>query len=278
MASDGSDPDAKYALSRLLQRGTMAEYQNEFEMLIRRVTRKSESLLQTVYIFGLKPALQCSLLRSNPKTLDEAFSLARATKARFTNLQLLKILKLNHSTLGEAFFKAHIIEARFEDERSTTHITKTNDLNVGVQVQDLEETIRHKPNKVEAFQTKKDGAKPPISTDTFGSNGGNDSRTSGSETPAKEVVDNGIESEVVVGFPEEFQEGDMVDALSRVEQKSFENWKELDNESKDKKVERDAEREGEPTILATFCRDQGITIWDLRINIFLDDTLRARWF
>ncbi|GKB45392.1 transposase, MuDR, MULE transposase domain protein [Tanacetum coccineum] len=69
------------------------------------------------------------------------------------------------------------------------------------------------------FRSEKDDAKPPISTDTFGSNGGNDSRTSSSETPAKEVVDNGIESEVVVGLPEEFQKGDMVDALSRVEQK-----------------------------------------------------------
>nr|GEU93061.1 hypothetical protein [Tanacetum cinerariifolium] len=29
MASDGSDQDAKYALSKLLQRGTMAEYERE---------------------------------------------------------------------------------------------------------------------------------------------------------------------------------------------------------------------------------------------------------
>ncbi|GKG47277.1 hypothetical protein Tco_0504474, partial [Tanacetum coccineum] len=59
----------------------------------------------------------------------------------------------NPSTLGEAFFKAPFTEACFEDERSTTVITKTNDLNSGVQVQDLEETIRHKPNKVEAVKT-----------------------------------------------------------------------------------------------------------------------------
>ncbi|GKC43462.1 hypothetical protein Tco_1061184 [Tanacetum coccineum] len=135
--------------------------------------------------------------------------------------------------------------------------------------------IRHKPNKVEAFQTsmvatfeeyeqqknqdnlnEKYVAKPPIFTDTFGSNSSNDSRTSGSETPAKEVVGNSIESEVVVGLSEEFQEGDMVDALSRVEQKSSGNWKELDNESEDRKVERDAKREGEPTILATFGSDR----------------------
>ncbi|GJY85806.1 hypothetical protein Tco_0499832 [Tanacetum coccineum] len=91
-----------------------------------------------------------------------------------------------------------------------------------------------------------DNTKPPLSTDTFGNNGGDESETSGSETPANEVVDN---------------EGDMVDALSRVlEQKSLENWKELDNESEDRKVERDAEREGEPNILAPFGSDRGITI------------------
>ncbi|GKD02234.1 hypothetical protein Tco_1177208 [Tanacetum coccineum] len=65
----GSDPDAEYALSRLLQRGTVAEYQNEFEMLISRVTGKSNSLLTTIYISGLKPALQRVLLWSNPTTL-----------------------------------------------------------------------------------------------------------------------------------------------------------------------------------------------------------------
>ncbi|GKB16083.1 class II heat shock protein [Tanacetum coccineum] len=85
MASDGSDPDAEYALSSLLQRGTVAEYQNEFEMLISRVMRISNSLLASIYIGGLKPALQRALLWSNPTTLGEAFSLARIAKARFPN-------------------------------------------------------------------------------------------------------------------------------------------------------------------------------------------------
>ncbi|GJR59048.1 hypothetical protein Tco_1501210 [Tanacetum coccineum] len=156
MASNENDPDAKYALSRLLQRGTMAEYQKEFEMLISQVTGKSESLLASIYTFGLKPALIRALLWSNPTTL-------------------------------------------------------------------------------------------------------------GPETSAEEVVNNGIENEVVVGFSEEFQEGDMVDALS--EQRSLGNWKELDNESEDWKVERDSKREGEPTILATFGSDRGITIWDPGIKI-----------
>ncbi|GKC89388.1 hypothetical protein Tco_1150037 [Tanacetum coccineum] len=193
---------------------------------------------------------------------------------------------------------------RFEDDRSIIDIAKTNDLNAGVQVQDLEEMIRYKSNKIEAFQTsmvatfeeheqqenqdnlneffkEKDDAKPPIIINTVGNiyNGGNDSRTSGLETPAKKVVGNGIESEVVVSLPEKFQEGDMVDALSIVEQKSLGNWKELDNESEDRKVERDAKREREPTILETFGSDRGITIWDHGIkSAFQDDTLRARWF
>nr|GEV36168.1 hypothetical protein [Tanacetum cinerariifolium] len=133
------------------------------------------------------------------------------------------------TSLEEAFSLARITEARFEDERSTTTIVKTNDLS-----------------------------------------------TDGPKAPVKEVVDNDIESEVVVGLPGKFQEGDMVDALLRVEQKSSRNWKELDNEGR--KVEMDTKR-GEPTILATFDSDRGITIWDPEIkSAFQDNTLRARWF
>ncbi|GJZ01251.1 hypothetical protein Tco_0519212 [Tanacetum coccineum] len=97
--------------------GTVAEYQNEFEMLIKRVTIP-ESLLKSFYISGLKLALRRLLFRSNPKTLDEAFSLALAAEARFTDLQLLEFLRSYPSTLGKAFFRARITEARFEDENN----------------------------------------------------------------------------------------------------------------------------------------------------------------
>nr|GEW33301.1 enolase-like isoform X3 [Tanacetum cinerariifolium] len=80
--------------------GMMAEYQNEFEMIINRITRKSENLLASIYIFGLKPALIRALLWSNLTTLGEAFSLARIAKARY------------------------------KDERATTTIAKPNDLNI----------------------------------------------------------------------------------------------------------------------------------------------------
>ncbi|GJW42243.1 hypothetical protein Tco_0071042 [Tanacetum coccineum] len=119
--------------------------------------------------------------------------------------------KQGRTTSGEAFFKARINEARFEDERSTNTIAKPNDPNTGVHVEDLEETIRHKPNKVEAVKTSRvatfkehehqenqdnlnkifEEKVDARSRDTFGRNGGDDSQNSGPETHAKEVVDNG---------------------------------------------------------------------------------------
>ncbi|GJW88423.1 hypothetical protein Tco_0163763 [Tanacetum coccineum] len=137
MASGDSDQNAKDMVSKLLQIGTVAEYQNEFEMLINRVTGISESLLKMFYIYGLKLALQYALLRSKPTTLGEAFSLARAAEARFTNLQLWELLRSNPTTLGEAFFVACITEARFEDQWSSSFSNKTSSNNSGLQNQNL---------------------------------------------------------------------------------------------------------------------------------------------
>ncbi|GKC53970.1 hypothetical protein Tco_1076715 [Tanacetum coccineum] len=75
MASDDNNQDAKYALSKLLQMGTVEDYQLEFEMLIKQVSIP-ESLLKSFYISGLKLDLQCLLLR-------EDFFKARITKAHF---------------------------------------------------------------------------------------------------------------------------------------------------------------------------------------------------
>ncbi|GKA23596.1 hypothetical protein Tco_0709629 [Tanacetum coccineum] len=77
-----SDRNAEYELSKLLQMGTVAEYQDEFEKLINRVTGISESLLTSFYISGLKLTLSIELLRARPTTLGEAFSLARIIEAR----------------------------------------------------------------------------------------------------------------------------------------------------------------------------------------------------
>nr|GEY96965.1 hypothetical protein [Tanacetum cinerariifolium] len=80
MATGNND---RYALSKLLQMGTVAEYESELVMLANRVTGISANLHKSFYISGLKPALQRVLLRSRPTTLGEAFSLARITEDRF---------------------------------------------------------------------------------------------------------------------------------------------------------------------------------------------------
>ncbi|GJS90179.1 hypothetical protein Tco_0772815 [Tanacetum coccineum] len=123
MASGDSDRDAKYALFKLLQMGTVAKYQMEFEMLIKRVTRILESLLKSF------------------------------SETRFTNLELWEFLRLNPSTLGEAFFRARITEARFEDDRTTTTIANPNDLNIAVPDQVLKESTLHTSDKVEVVPT-----------------------------------------------------------------------------------------------------------------------------
>ncbi|GJV15331.1 nucleotide-binding alpha-beta plait domain-containing protein [Tanacetum coccineum] len=116
MASGSNDRDT---LSKLLEMGTVAEYQSEFEILINRVMGISENLLKSFYISKLKSNLERALLRSNPTTLGEAFSLARATEARFTNLQLWELLRSNPTTLGEAFSLARITRKHIYNTHKT---------------------------------------------------------------------------------------------------------------------------------------------------------------
>nr|GEV27011.1 hypothetical protein [Tanacetum cinerariifolium] len=126
-------------------------------------------------------------------------------------------------------------------------------------------------NLNEIFE-EKDDAKPPIFADTFGSNGSNDSETSGPKTPAKEVVDNDNGSALTFfGWIRKFVSsptmgkngiGDVLGLLDTGGAHKFTQLnagtesEEIDNESKNKKVENDAEKEGEPTILATFGSDR----------------------
>ncbi|GJV11832.1 hypothetical protein Tco_1353373 [Tanacetum coccineum] len=108
------------------------------------------------------------LFRSNPKTLDDSFSLALAAEARFTDLQLLEFLRSYPSNLGEAFFRARITEARFEDENNQAVDTNVGDQedpdvknkqenqddpNIAIPDQVLEESILHTSDKVEVVST-----------------------------------------------------------------------------------------------------------------------------
>ncbi|GKC06118.1 hypothetical protein Tco_0997728, partial [Tanacetum coccineum] len=78
--SEYEDPNG--ALSKLLQLGTVKDYQREFDKLMNRATDIPDSLLISFYIFGLKLHLQREFLVSRPTTLGDAFSLALITEAR----------------------------------------------------------------------------------------------------------------------------------------------------------------------------------------------------
>nr|GEY09946.1 hypothetical protein [Tanacetum cinerariifolium] len=75
--------DSRRVLLKLLQLGTVEDYQREFEKLMNRVTDIPDSLLISLYILGLKLNLQHEFLLSRPTTLGNAFSLAGITEARF---------------------------------------------------------------------------------------------------------------------------------------------------------------------------------------------------
>ncbi|GJV93244.1 myosin heavy chain-related protein [Tanacetum coccineum] len=147
MASDDSDQDARYELSKLLQKGTVVEYESEFFMLIKRVTGISESLLKSFYIFGLKQALPCALLRSNPTTLSEAFSSARAMEARFAEDPLSKLLQRGTVAEYQNKFEMLISQVigKFESLLTTIYIPG---LKVALQI----ELLRARPTTLgEAF-------------------------------------------------------------------------------------------------------------------------------
>ncbi|GJS12000.1 transposon ty3-G gag-pol polyprotein [Tanacetum coccineum] len=114
--------DPQGTLSKLLQTGTVAQYQAEFEKLMNRVTDISEALLISFYISGLKPNLQRELLVSKPTTLGEAFSLATVT------------------------------EARLDDQRSPTSLTATTATSV----------VQQKPSATRVLGAKADAGKPPL--------------------------------------------------------------------------------------------------------------------
>ncbi|GJR00634.1 ty3-gypsy retrotransposon protein [Tanacetum coccineum] len=90
--------DPQVTLSKLLQTGTVAQYQSEFEKLMNRVTDISKALLISFYISGLKLNHQRELLVGKLTTLGEAFSLARVTEARVLDQQSLTVTSTSTAT------------------------------------------------------------------------------------------------------------------------------------------------------------------------------------
>ncbi|GKA95522.1 hypothetical protein Tco_0817560 [Tanacetum coccineum] len=205
MASGGSDQNAEYALSKLLQMGTVAEYESEFVIHANRVTGES---------FSFASFAEASFE-------DERSTIASTKPKNSKSCTRSRILRKLLEKKGDETLIFSILESFTENKK--THICSL-----------LANYLRK--NCFSILNVKEAGnTKSPLSADTFGNSGVDESETSGPKTPAKEVVDNGngsaliflvgydTGSEVVTGFPEEFQRGDVVDALSRVlEQKSSE--------------------------------------------------------
>ncbi|XWS21846.1 hypothetical protein CRYUN_Cryun30bG0090800 [Craigia yunnanensis] len=69
--------DYQVELSKLMQKGIVAEFQSDFEHLMNRVTRVSKALLISFFVGGLKTSLKRELLMNKPHSLEEAFALAK---------------------------------------------------------------------------------------------------------------------------------------------------------------------------------------------------------
>ncbi|GJZ88183.1 hypothetical protein Tco_0659965 [Tanacetum coccineum] len=168
-----------------------------------------------------------------------------------------ELLRSKPPTLGEAFSLARITEARFEETTFYEGLFSNPGEGLGV-----------------AGTHSMAGTKRVMRTDN--EVGGDDSKTSDPEKPTKEVVDskNGSTLTSLVGYesPRSLQLwkkigiGDVLGPSNsggahnfvQPNAEKFRKLKELDKESKDRNVERDAEKEGEPNILATFSSDRGI--------------------
>nr|GEV54541.1 myosin heavy chain-related protein [Tanacetum cinerariifolium] len=162
----GSDPEAKYALSKLLQMGTVAEYQNEFKMLINQVMGIPQSLLIPFYIIGLKLHLQRELnLVSRLITLGDVSSLARIVEARFedTNNQAVdnnggdkNIVtdKKDHTRIHELEKQVEKLLMELQLKNNFMDALETTSKDLEKKMLNLNPTL-HDPQKVTVDQKKK---------------------------------------------------------------------------------------------------------------------------
>ncbi|GKE78986.1 ty3-gypsy retrotransposon protein [Tanacetum coccineum] len=91
--------DLNGVLLKLLQLGTVKDYQREFEKLMNRATDIPDSLLIFFYISRLKLHLQREILVSRPTTLGDTFSLALITEARLDD-QAAPVVGTTTKTFG----------------------------------------------------------------------------------------------------------------------------------------------------------------------------------
>ncbi|GJX42083.1 ty3-gypsy retrotransposon protein [Tanacetum coccineum] len=97
--------DPQWALSKLLQLGSVEDYHNEFEKLMNRVVDIPKTLLISFYILGLKLPIQRELLVAKPVTLGDAFSLSRITAARLDDQASTSFVPKSSNTSGESLLQ-----------------------------------------------------------------------------------------------------------------------------------------------------------------------------
>ncbi|VFQ60544.1 unnamed protein product [Cuscuta campestris] len=73
-------------LAKLRQRGSVMEYQEEFEKILQHVTGASEDILVSLFHAGLKHHLQQEISLLKPDSLFDSFTLARELEAKHTAL------------------------------------------------------------------------------------------------------------------------------------------------------------------------------------------------
>ncbi|GJZ75648.1 polypyrimidine tract-binding protein homolog 3 [Tanacetum coccineum] len=210
MALGGSDQNAEYALSKLLQMGTVAEYKSEDERFTIAIG-KPNKLTAHVHVQDLEQTTR-----------------GRGDEPKISGYSVVQS-RQNAIVARNSLQGCNIYEGCCQLDIQFSNLKKLQE--------NQEEHICYYywENCFSILNVKEAGnTKSPLSADTFGNSGVDELETSGPKKPAKEVdnangsaliflVGYDTESEVVTGLPNEFQEGDMVDALSRVlELKSLE--------------------------------------------------------
>ncbi|GKE42068.1 class II heat shock protein, partial [Tanacetum coccineum] len=133
--------DPKGALSKLLQLGTLEDYQQEFEKLMNRVTDIPDSLLISFNISGLKLNLQHELLVSRPTTLGDAFSLARITEAHLEVIAKKEqnIIEKADTTLSLSIKEVSpVVKGLLDASEDTLLSLRSKDLNFKIQEKAVE--------------------------------------------------------------------------------------------------------------------------------------------
>nr|GEZ36660.1 hypothetical protein [Tanacetum cinerariifolium] len=133
--------DPQGVLSKLLQLGTIEDYQREFKKLMNRVMDIPDFLLICFYILGLKLNLQHELLVSRTTTLGDAFFLAHIIETRFEAIaeKELNIKEQANTTISLPSEQASpVVKGPLDASEDTLLCLRIEDLNIKIQEKAVE--------------------------------------------------------------------------------------------------------------------------------------------